>query len=994
MRKTIFWGLFLTLLFSFFPLANAKEKKKIFVVPQYGESIIQKVDFKGELEQKKRFLEIRDRKQRFYSKISSMPEAFEADKPKAVNLMMDENSLYFQRDFEDDLVMTGLCYNYGTTSAVFVRVDVDLYDINQNYIGSDFTYVWGGSIVQLAGSGDFINALGHNDYGFFKVWTYYDYDDVYWYDYTISYNTYSHTPAKAALEFDGDVYYYNYLGNLDYYGEIKNLSSNYVTYDTYAAFAVFDKSDTQVVDVSFNDVDGSNYGASESAIYPGKSEPFDVWFPEAEYGSTSNSFLYAYEWAEAYVGSSGGDKEPPFGSFDTPTSGSTVAGSVAVTGWALDDTGVESVKIYRKSGGNLVYIGDALFVEGARPDIAQAYPNYPNNTRAGWGYMMLTNFLPNNGNGTFVFQAIATDLAGKTTTLGTKTIRCDNAHATKPFGAIDKPGAGETVSGVYRIKGWVLTPPPNKIPKDGASIRVKVDGVDLGHATYNIYRADIANLFPGYANNNGAGAYFDLDTTQFSDGLHTLEWLVTDNAGNRDGVGSRFFMIDNDDEETEVKYEIFTNPGTSILLKATRDDGLEVEFYGEKDEQGLPTKLTSAAVKEPGDSHPTHVLFDNDGRIDKVFTSNGTTFQFEWFSDTELRITATSPNGELIVSIPYDLNSGSTSSAINSEIYTGSKREINLLPRNNVPIAIKSGNWEDIGYINTNSNSYCKTATIELTKCAEPISDAIDVGLRFYPTYPRERYRARHVGDGIYEVCIPADVSPITIDVGEVCQTTSIVIGAMCTFSKPLVPQIPLICATIGVIIDAISPAPPVLETAAITAACASLSYVFVALCKTIWKSPPGGGTTFADMLCNEFQGVEIELTDGVYSIIPFAYITGTGYIEGNKTNIKFPYSGLLPKFSIDAPGELKISGFHTEPSDPAPYQGYVAKAKILCPSKEGTTVSISVVGTDYYSDSNTITMNKSGWISISVPGSYEGVSDTITVSISGGPTAVIGIVF
>ncbi|MCP5046964.1 MAG: hypothetical protein GY940_07310, partial [bacterium] len=93
---------------------------------------------------------------------------------------------------------------------------------------------------------------------------------------------------------------------------------------------------------------------------------------------------------------------PPIGSFDTPRGGACgLAGSIAVTGWALDDIQVESVKIYRENGANLVYIGDAVFVEGARPDVELTYPTYPFNYKAGWGYMMLTNFLPNGGNGTF-----------------------------------------------------------------------------------------------------------------------------------------------------------------------------------------------------------------------------------------------------------------------------------------------------------------------------------------------------------------------------------------------------------------------------------------------------------------------------------------------------------------------------------------------------------------------------------------------------------------
>ncbi|MBN1276129.1 MAG: BACON domain-containing protein, partial [Deltaproteobacteria bacterium] len=70
-----------------------------------------------------------------------------------------------------------------------------------------------------------------------------------------------------------------------------------------------------------------------------------------------------------------GTTTTPFGSFDTPIDGSTVSSSVPLTGWVLDDVGVNNVKIYRGEGTSQVYIGDAVFVEGARPDVAAAYPD-------------------------------------------------------------------------------------------------------------------------------------------------------------------------------------------------------------------------------------------------------------------------------------------------------------------------------------------------------------------------------------------------------------------------------------------------------------------------------------------------------------------------------------------------------------------------------------------------------------------------------------------
>src|SRR5438105_707391 len=91
----------------------------------------------------------------------------------------------------------------------------------------------------------------------------------------------------------------------------------------------------------------------------------------------------------------------PFGSFDTPANGATgIAGAIAVTGWALDDSGIANVKLYRDpvsadapgaTGANgKVYIADATLVAGARPDITAQYALYPGANQAGWGYMLLT----------------------------------------------------------------------------------------------------------------------------------------------------------------------------------------------------------------------------------------------------------------------------------------------------------------------------------------------------------------------------------------------------------------------------------------------------------------------------------------------------------------------------------------------------------------------------------------------------------------------------
>ena len=114
-----------------------------------------------------------------------------------------------------------------------------------------------------------------------------------------------------------------------------------------------------------------------------------------------------------------------------------------------------------------------------------------------------------------------------------------------PFGAIDTPGQGETVSGVIYNWGWALTPGSAVIPADGTSIDVMIDGAFAGHPVYGLYRDDIASIFPGYTNARTAVGYYLIDTTMMENGRHTISWIVRDNQGRAQGIGSRYFTVFN-----------------------------------------------------------------------------------------------------------------------------------------------------------------------------------------------------------------------------------------------------------------------------------------------------------------------------------------------------------------------------------------------------------------------------------------------------------------
>jgi hypothetical protein len=246
---------------------------------------------------------------------------------------------------------------------------------------------------------------------------------------------------------------------------------------------------------------------------------------------------------------------PPFGVVDIPMNGAAgLSGAVPVSGWAVDDVGIARVQIYRNSvagePAGEIYLGDGTRVRGARPDVvaSQFFGFRPGATSAGWGLMVLSNMLPNGGNGTFTLSAYADDVEGRRSLLGRKTVTFDNTGSPFPFGTIDLPGQGATIAGVYNNQGWVLAQPGRSIPFNGSTIRLFIDGVEQPNAAaYGFARPDVSALFPlpTYENANGPAAQFTFDSTQWTDGLHTIVWAVRDDLGVLQGIGSRYINIQN-----------------------------------------------------------------------------------------------------------------------------------------------------------------------------------------------------------------------------------------------------------------------------------------------------------------------------------------------------------------------------------------------------------------------------------------------------------------
>ena len=264
----------------------------------------------------------------------------------------------------------------------------------------------------------------------------------------------------------------------------------------------------------------------------------------------------------------------------------------------MDDVDVMSVAVYRSpvagEGAGDVFIGNAVRLDDARPDIEAVFPNSPFHYRTGWGYLMLTNFLPNGGDGAYLLKVFATDREGNRTLIGMRSIVGQNSTATRPFGAIDTPDQGESVSGTVANFGWVLVRTPYLASPGAtsfATVSVVIDGVGVGTPSGWTSRSDLTALFPQstYPGVNKALGVFSFDSTVYANGVHTLAWGVTADNAQSDGIGSRYFTIVNGSGALTLAHASSEGFEAPAAREAGRDLGRRAADVAAVDMQSIVT---------------------------------------------------------------------------------------------------------------------------------------------------------------------------------------------------------------------------------------------------------------------------------------------------------------------------------------------------------------------------------------------------------------------
>jgi hypothetical protein len=442
------------------------------------------------------------------------------------------------------------------------------------------------------------------------------------------------------------------------------------------------------------------------------------------------------------------------------------------------------------------------------------------------------------------------------------------------------------------------------------------------------------------------------------------------------------------DELQLPDFELFINPSDPLLFSAQGSNGTLIEYFGTKTDTGLAISLETIIVTNAqGDA--TIIKVDANGRPTTIFAATGETFLLEWLTETRVLATVISSDGSLQVNtvIDFAAPAGITSTAhLPSQPSSTARGGAHIAHGTHVGAVITPLHGLAPAGVAATSQSI-----VTVTHCEDmPVEDAVarilvqpDSGDSFIVPAP-------HIGNGQYAAAIPTKDVSAGETAESICESVLSVLSG-CFLIEPIPPQaITQICIGLGAAVD-FALGGPTGEGAAIFAACEVGLLAYQAACKINPAPDAPGAPGLLDVICENIQAIVDRAVGDEYLLTPIVNIPGQGAFTAPAQSALV--SGPFPDFSVEAGGQVEIASFVTVPADPAPFEPYVATVTITC-AMPNTTVNISIVGTDGYTDSIVCTISGDDVCTLTVPGAEAGVFDVVTVSVLDGPTRTIGLVF
>ena len=442
------------------------------------------------------------------------------------------------------------------------------------------------------------------------------------------------------------------------------------------------------------------------------------------------------------------------------------------------------------------------------------------------------------------------------------------------------------------------------------------------------------------------------------------------------------------DNTPKNKVLVNTDPTDYTIANIFTPDGDSIYIYGDKNEDGLPVMMRDIIITPHDGEGSTEIMFDDKNNPSKVIAPNGVIMLFDWIDDKSAALTLLDPNEEEqlntvinFVQENTETKAVSTRSAQDIVKRTG-KSSLTVTPlitTYNVPNSM----------VTRADAATEKRGRLSLIQCNVPVNSSCWVDAYSYSGMPHSglgthvgRLKCDNIGEGQYEYILPSGIEGIHHNLAEHCGLIMTILTGICQTSNMLGPAYKnAICLQISASIAAGGISIGV--ALGFEAACTALNYSLEIFCHTGLMQGLGyevGAVNGGDGLCNVIEAMNLQWDDELMfaptvNALPSNIIGTVKKWDG--------VSSTLPSLEVTWGGNPTITQFVLEPSAPLHGQPYEATADLYC-LPAGTIITLSIVGTDGYSNANVFVVGDevNYRASLHVPGAASGVKDVCTVKL------------
>ena len=411
-----------------------------------------------------------------------------------------------------------------------------------------------------------------------------------------------------------------------------------------------------------------------------------------------------------------------------------------------------------------------------------------------------------------------------------------------------------------------------------------------------------------------------------------------------------------------------------FLLKNAAGDS--IIYYGDKDEAGIAQRLrTIEFIPYYGKRH--YLELNENGSLSSLYTEDGVTIDFEWESQTTAVVNAKSEQDHVFISTLVDFSNKAQSKSVKNS----SKN--NCKPRSGkLSMQIYPDNGQYLEQLNKRSGidpddlQRYQLFQLWIHQCDANFDAKNYLILRNAKdnSYIGKLMDGVRYIKGLYNYAIPTSSYPTEAPHEKICGSIDNCLSvAEQILSGALADSQALILA---------------LNTAAMSTGAGMIPTI---IADAIVFSGVGADIALQYFLSK--GGISNALKKGSFTtdwyykeyiydnlkVIPVAYTQGTT-VAGDACILKPTDKEYFA--SIELAGNPVINSFSLSPSHPGSGQGYYATAEYNC-IPENSTITLSIIGTDGYSDSISGKISGSGSAVLRVPGAGTGVQDHCTAVIN-----------